>query len=132
MMRNSSFSMPADSHAATQSIESPVTTLTWADSRVSDETPAAAGEITTLMISYIPEYMQIKKFVDVIHAHGFANTYDLLYMPISSKPRGTTVKNLGYMFMNFRKPEGAEAFAKQINDFASQDKTQRNAKRNAP
>lgn len=108
--------MTADSHTATQSLESPVTTPSGADSSVGGETPAAADKITTLMISYIPERMKIEEFIDILHSRGFANTYDLLYMPFSTKPQGR-VKNLGYMFVNFKKPEGAEAFTENFKDF---------------
>jgi hypothetical protein len=108
--------MTADSHTATQSLESPVTTSQGADSSVSVETPAAAGKITTLMIYYIPERMKIEKIIDILHSRGFANTYDFLYMPASTKCK-KQIKNLGYMFVNFRKPEDAEAFAESFKGF---------------
>ena len=114
MCHNSS--MTADSHTATQSLESPVTTPSGADSSVSVEIPAAAGKITTLIIHCIPQHMSIEQLIEFLHSHGFANTYDLLYMPGSTKSQGQ-IKNSGYMFVNFRKPEGAEAFAETFKDF---------------
>ena len=64
--------------------------------------------------------MKVEEFIDLIHSRGFENTYNLLYMPISAKSQGrasTTLKNLGYVFLDFSKLESAEAFAKDFNDF---------------
>jgi hypothetical protein len=110
--------MTADSHTVAQNIESPVTTFVGADSSLSRETTAAA-EATTLMISYIPVCMKMEEFGDLIHSYGIANSYDLLYIPISAKCQGkpSGIKNLGYAFVNFRKPEGAEAFAENFKGF---------------
>lgn len=68
-------------------------------------------EITTLMVCEIPSRQTGDKFVNLINAHGFDNTYDLIYMPRS---KGSHAK---CVFINFVRPEFATTFAQYFNDF---------------
>jgi hypothetical protein len=68
-------------------------------------------EITTLMVCEISPRQTVDKFVNLINAHGFNNTYDLIYMPRS---KGSHAK---CAFINFVRPEFATTFAQYVNDF---------------
>lgn len=87
----------------------------------SDET-ADAGETTTLMVLGIPNRIKLRSIIGLFNSHGFENSYDLVYMPFGGK------KNQGYVFVNFKDPEGALAFAQafdgfQFPNFTSQRRT---------
>lgn len=73
----------------------------------------AITNFTTLMLCDIPCRRTVDEVQASIDVHGFANTYDLIYMPhrtdrnISATAR---VQNLGYAFVNFKKAEWAASF----------------------
>jgi hypothetical protein len=77
-----------------------------------------AAEITTLMVLGIPNRLKLQSVIDVINESGFTNSYDLVYMP-----DGVGQKNQGYVFVNFRDPEGALAFAKPFDSFQFPNRT---------
>jgi hypothetical protein len=114
-----------DSHAVTQRDTSPVaggpSLADGKDSQVvsnmalqgqNGESPATA--VTTMMVSCLPTNMKPESFIESLHENGFANTYNLLYIPMSpkkSRKQFNNMENLGYIFVNFKEAENAEAFA---------------------
>ena len=110
----------ARSRASTQSNTTSVAPeLSKTDLSDDGTSPATDTEVTTLMIYYIPLCMKREELIGVIHSLGFANTYDLLYIPTCKVPQNAdhVGRTLGYAFVNFRKPEVAEAFAQEIEGF---------------
>jgi len=73
--------------------------------------PEEQTEVTTLMICDIPCRRSIEQVMEVVDMHGFANTYDLVYMP-HQKGRRTQAQsqNVGYAFINFKESTWATAF----------------------
>lgn len=74
--------------------------------------------ITTLMICDIPCRQTINQVVDAINEHGYAGTYDLVYMPPQKgfrRPKHS--QNMGYAFINFKHAEYATAFGKVFHDY---------------
>jgi len=78
-------------------------------------------EITTLMVCDIPCTRTIEQVAAAMDSAGFGKTYDLIYMPKSTKQRGrravAQVRNIGYAFVNFKKPEFAAMFMIAFHDF---------------
>lgn len=62
---------------------------------------------TTLMVRNIPNKYSQRMLQDVFTNFGFDNTFDFLYVPADFFHR----LNLGYCFINFKKPEFAQQFA---------------------
>jgi len=85
------------------------------------ESHRVAAEVTTLMVGGIPSRLKLQGAIEMINDQGFANAYDLVYMPRYGS--AASRKNLGYMFVNFKKPEGAAAFAKAFRDFCMPHRT---------
>lgn len=75
---------------------------------------SAAQEVTTLMICDIPCRQTIEQIIDAINLHGFANTFDLVYMP-AKRPK--YIQNMGHAFVNFRTAAHASAFGEAFNNF---------------
>lgn len=79
------------------------------------------GEVTTLMVCDIPCTRTIEQVAAAMDSIGFAQTYDLIYMPKSPKQRGrrsvAQVRNVGYAFVNFKQPEYAAKFMMVFRDF---------------
>jgi len=73
---------------------------------------SAGRPITTLMLCNIPCNYSIKDMAHMINELGFGGMYDWLHVLTGGKvkrPSGNK-SNLGYGFINFRRPEDAEAF----------------------
>lgn len=70
--------------------------------------------ITTLMICDIPCRQSVEQICEVINQQGFANAYNLVYMP-SKRPK--YMQNMGYAFVNFKTAEQASAFAEVFKNF---------------
>lgn len=87
------------------SVSYPSEQSTWMDVNQSIE------EITTLMVCDIPCRRSIEQVMEAFDIHGFAGTYDLVYMP-HQKGRRTPSQsqNVGYAFVNFKTAEWASAF----------------------
>lgn len=70
-------------------------------------------DVTTLMVGALPVRLDIHQLVEAINSFGFANSYDLVYMPYRSvKKRGKVQHGSpGYAFVNFKTPEVARKFA---------------------
>lgn len=80
----------------------------------------AAEPITTLMVCDLPCCLSIQEVVDTINSQGFANTFDLIYMPRPKGLRSAKVElrhNLGYAFVNFKTPEKALEFQGVCSEF---------------
>jgi len=77
-----------------------------------------AANVTTLMICNIAGYMTAQHILDRVNEHGFADAYNLFYMPMPvtcSSPRKGS--HLGYAFMNFKTQEYADAFVDAFQSF---------------
>jgi hypothetical protein len=70
-----------------------------------DKSSVDAEVTTTLMLRGIPNRTKFQYMGDAIKEQGFANDYDMVYMP-TSRTMGT-LRNLGYIFINFKNPKGA-------------------------
>jgi hypothetical protein len=70
-------------------------------------------DITTLMICALPFRVTSEELLEAVDSLGFEGTYDFVYMPSRSTKKCGKVRpgNVGYAFVNFRKPEDAEKFA---------------------
>jgi hypothetical protein len=93
----------------------------WLEENCSNpKTPHEEGpfttEITTLMICDIPCRRTIEQLVGAIDGVGFANTYNLVYMP-SKRPMYSQNVNMGYAFVNFKTVEFAAAFSETFQNF---------------
>lgn len=79
--------------------------------QAADPVRGPAQPITTMMICDIPSRQTIGEVIEAINKHGFNNTYNLVYMPISI-PRGRRTRNqtMKAAFVNFRHPGYAAAF----------------------
>lgn len=75
---------------------------------------AVATEITTMMICDIPCRRGLEHIIAAIDGVGFANTYNMVYVP--SKRMGDG--NMGYVFVNFTTPEAAAAFSQTFKNFS--------------
>jgi RNA recognition motif-containing protein len=90
----------------------------------SDEDPSSTLEITTLMIGNIPVQFKIESILDAIKQLGFADAYDLVYMPSQyNRQGGKPFGHFNYAFVNFRKSEDAAAFVKEFRNFRIQSAT---------
>ena len=70
------------------------------------------------MVLGIPNRLKLHSVIDIINENGFTNSYDFVYMP-----DGGGQKNQGYVFVNFKDPEGALAFAKAFDSFQFPNRT---------
>ena len=74
------------------------------------------------MLCGIPCRLGPQEIVDVIHAKGFSDAYDLIFVPPppnSGRRSGRSrARNIGYAFINLMTPELATAFALAFNKFA--------------
>jgi hypothetical protein len=82
----------------------------------SGETPDTI-EVTTLMINFKHKngHLEKERFMDVMHEQGFSNNCDMIYMPMS---KSLHPKSLGYLFVNFKKQETAEAFTQLFDNLS--------------
>lgn len=106
----------------TDTIESTSTQRTRIDTEESKAAPE--GDVTTLMIGGLPCHLSLSDLVRVIGDQGFANAFDLVYLP---RPRGLRTRkrssqaNSGYSFVNFKTPELATAFGEVFSKFVFQN-----------
>lgn len=79
----------------------------------------ANNQDTTLMVSDLPGKLSMEKLVAAMDQNGFANTYDLVYMPPRKGCRyeKRVKSNLGFAFVNFKAPEYASSFANLFYSF---------------
>lgn len=81
------------------------------------EESMVTGASTTLMIGGFPCHMNLCELGQIISDQGFANSFDLVYLP---RPKGLRTRNRasqvnkGYAFVNFKTPELATAFAESF------------------
>lgn len=71
---------------------------------------ALTNGLTTLMLYDIPCRQTIDSIVDAINQHGFAGTYDYVYMPPLRGRRRRNSNNMGYAFVNFKQSQSAAEF----------------------
>jgi len=76
-------------------------------------------QTTTLMLCGIPARQGIHDVIQVLGLHGFANAFDLLYMPSYTRltSNGPQFKQLGYAFINFIEANHCATFAGSIQGF---------------
>lgn len=90
----------------------------WLEENIASKHPhqntPATSEVTTLMLCDIPCRRTVEQIIEVINALGFANTFNLVYMP-SKRPK--YVQNMGYAFVNFKSAEQATAFGEAFQSF---------------
>ena len=80
---------------------------------------STGAPITTMMLCDIPCRQTIEKLIAAINAIGFADTYDLVYLPSHEARRKVKhMKNIGYAFVNFKSPEDAAAFSYAFEDMS--------------
>lgn len=79
------------------------------------------SEITTLMICDIPCRRSIEELKEIIDQQGFAETFDLIYMPGRKGSRNKCSQNVGYAFVNFKTAHWANSFLKIFKDFEFPD-----------
>jgi len=87
--------------------------------------------ITTMMVYDLPCHRSMSDLIDAIHEYGFADTYDLVYMPArrtKSSDKNGRVGNLGYAFVNFKTSEYAEEFQRVFRDVSMNSKKLASAK----
>ena len=63
--------------------------------------------IITFMLCSIPSRTSIRELIGAVNSFGFANTYDLVFLPCRPQRRRLTPTNFGYAFVNFSSPEHA-------------------------
>jgi len=103
----------------------------WDDDRISsstisDELPwpyawqegvIAKGD-TTIMFCELPGKLQVGMLIDFVDKNGFAETYDLVYMPPRKgcQAKKRTRGNIGFCFVNFTSAEYATSFANKFHE----------------
>lgn len=68
----------------------------------------------TMMLCNIPCRLGHDDIVGAIHAGGFADRYDFVYLPNRNGKRDA---NIGYAFVNFKNAHDAECFSEAFQDF---------------
>lgn len=91
-------------------------TIEWL-AKTPDQQGDATSPITTLMMYDIPFGLTLLEVVDVMNSLGFAGTYDFVYMPPSKGRSRNESNNIGYAFMNFKRPDFADAFLSTFQNY---------------
>lgn len=93
------------------------------------EVSAVANGVTTLMMYDLPVQMAVNEVMDMINNHGFADSYNFVYMPPSI---GGALESLGHAYVNFRTAESAEDFLAVFQRFVCSHGNSRNLIRTKP
>jgi len=92
----------------------------WKESEDSAETEtdhqeadAASTAFTTVMMRNIPSGISGEALINMLNAHGFKYSYDLVYLPMDYQRK----VGFGYSFINFISAESAECFRQTFHSF---------------